>query len=152
MLSNVCSVNFKLYFSTKNINSLTAYCIVFSFLQSTLTFEFNQILIYRYVLSPVSPLYYSVACNAGVGQSPYPFIGRGFYSRQLFRFKAFITAGASPRPTLRFHYNTNRQRKQVPCRNWFVGAIHESPLQVNILMRRRLRLPFLFTFLSPSGA
>ena len=32
----------------------------------------RQILIYRPVLSPVSPLYYSVAKGAGIGQSPYP--------------------------------------------------------------------------------
>ena len=45
-----------------------------------------QILIYRSVLSPVSPLYYSVAGNAGFGQRPYSFVGRGF-TPAVFRFK-----------------------------------------------------------------
>ena len=40
------------------------------------TFSYNhtprQILIYRSVLSQVSLVYYSVASNAGIGQSPYP--------------------------------------------------------------------------------
>ena len=33
-------------------------------------------------------------------------------------------------PALRTNYNTNRQRKQVLCRNLIVGAIHESPVLI----------------------
>ena len=36
-------------------------------------FTYRQFLIYCSVLSQVSPLYYSVASNAGTGQSPYPY-------------------------------------------------------------------------------
>ena len=61
----------------------------------TVNTSIQQILIYRSVLSPVSPLYYSVASNVGIGQSP--------------------------RPTVYPHYNTNRQRKQYLCRNLIVA-------------------------------
>ena len=44
-------------------------------------------------LSPVSHLYYSVASNAWHRAKPIPLCRAGVYSRRLFRFKVFITAG-----------------------------------------------------------
>ena len=94
----------------------------------------RQILIYRSVLSPVSPLYYSVASNAGIGQSPYPFVGRGFTpaaffdSRRslrrdasIFRFAKCQVCFANIAPTLRTNCNTNRQRIKYLSRNSFVA-------------------------------
>ena len=64
----------------------------------------------------------------GFGQSPYPFIvGRGGYSRRLIGLIC-RHGGSKPRPTLQSHYNTNRQRKQVLCRN-FVTAVYPLRMQ-----------------------
>ena len=114
-------------------------------------------------------MYYSVASNAGIGQSPCPFVGRGFTPAAFFDSRHSlrrepICKQMRPRPTLRFHYNTNRQRKQYLCRNSFVGATIGRPFFVlrlfagdrracsdmiaptkslNILMRTSLRPPVL---------
>ena len=52
-----------------------------------------------------------------------PFIASFAFVLQTHRAKPIpLCRAGAPRPTLRFHYNTNRQRKQSLCRNLFVGA------------------------------
>ena len=48
-----------------------------------------------FVLSQVSHLYYSVACNAGIGQSPYPFVGRGVTPAAFFDSRRSLRRDAS---------------------------------------------------------
>ena len=75
----------------------------------------------------------------GIGLSPYPFVGRGFTPAAFFDSRRSlrrepICKQMRPRPTLRFHCNTNRQRKQYLCRNSFVADSRgRLSLQYNLL-------------------
>ena len=56
-----------------------------------------------------------------------------FDSRRSLRREP-ICKQMRPRPTVSYHYNINRQRKQHLCRNLFVGVIHESPVIVSYVL------------------
>ena len=87
--------------------------------------SYNFIIPYRFfsVLSPVSHLYYKC-----FGQSPSPFVGRGFTPAAFFDSRRSLRREQAP--ALRCHYNTNRQRKQYLCRNLYIaGRRGRRPLQ-----------------------
>ena len=80
----------------------------------------RQILIYRSILSQVSPLYYSVAGNAGIGQSPHPFCRAGVYSHRLAGLNLMLRREQAPALRCNPIISQNRQRKQVLCRSFCV--------------------------------
>ena len=77
------------------------------------------------LLSPVSPLYYSVANNAGIGQSPYPYSLYNKSAEKTISLPKFMCHGQSrtPVPTVFDYPNILMETLVMP---WIFSLIKDS--------------------------